>query len=118
MAFATRLTRSTGASPQLEPPSATSKLYCGCRGSDARADTTPLPLFPLIAKGLTPRGFTFREIAIDPERLTRAKSFITKGLADGALRPVIDRVFEFDDLVAAHRYLESNVQFGKIVVNV
>jgi len=23
-----------------------------------------------------------------------------------------------DDLVAAHRYLESNVQFGKIVVNV
>lgn len=82
------------------------------------ADTTPLPLFPLIAKGLTLRGFTFREIAIDPERLAKAKSFITKGLADGALRPVIDRVFEFDDLVAAHRYLESNVQFGKIVVNV
>jgi NADPH:quinone reductase-like Zn-dependent oxidoreductase len=36
--------------------------------------------------------------------------------AIGALNPVIDRTFKFDDMVEAHRYLESNGQFGKIVV--
>jgi NADPH:quinone reductase-like Zn-dependent oxidoreductase len=79
---------------------------------------SPLPLFALIGKGLTIRGFTFREIAIDPARLEAAKAFIVDGLAGGTLRPVIDRVFDFEDMVEAHRYLESNVQFGKIVATV
>ena len=36
--------------------------------------------------------------------------------ADGRLRPVIDRVFPFDELPAAKAYMESNVHLGKIVV--
>ena len=36
----------------------------------------------------------------------------------GAVRPVVDRVFGFDEVPAAHRYMESNVSFGKIVVQV
>jgi NADPH:quinone reductase-like Zn-dependent oxidoreductase len=44
--------------------------------------------------------------------------YIVKGLASGALRPVIDRTFKFDEMVDAHRYLETNEQFGKIVVTV
>jgi len=28
---------------------------------------------------------------------------------------VIDRTFPFDEIVEAHRYLETNGQFGKIV---
>lgn len=32
------------------------------------------------------------------------------------LRPVVDRVFGFDDVVAAYRHLESGRAFGKIVV--
>ncbi|MEF9948969.1 MAG: zinc-binding dehydrogenase, partial [Comamonas sp.] len=35
-----------------------------------------------------------------------------------SLRPVVDKIFAFDDLVEAHRYLESNQQIGKIVVSV
>ena len=35
-----------------------------------------------------------------------------------ALRPVIDRTFRFDEMVDAHRYLETNGQFGKVVVTV
>ena len=31
---------------------------------------------------------------------------------------MVDRVFKFDDIVEAHRYLESNQQIGKIVVEV
>ena len=45
-----------------------------------------------------------------------AVEYILKGLASGALKPVIDRTFKFDDMVEVHRYLESNGQFGKIVV--
>ncbi len=37
-------------------------------------------------------------------------------VADGRLTPVIDRVFDFDDLPEAKRYMESNAQVGKIVI--
>jgi NADPH:quinone reductase-like Zn-dependent oxidoreductase len=39
-------------------------------------------------------------------------------LEDGRLRPLVDRVFEFDDLPAAVAFMESDAQVGKIVVRV
>ena len=36
----------------------------------------------------------------------------------GALKPVIDKTFKFDEMLDVHRYLEQNGQFGKIVVTV
>jgi NADPH:quinone reductase-like Zn-dependent oxidoreductase len=36
--------------------------------------------------------------------------------AYGALKPIIDRTFKFDEMVEVHRYLENSRQFGKIVV--
>ncbi|PMS26257.1 hypothetical protein C0Z19_07520 [Trinickia soli] len=50
--------------------------------------------------------------------MAAAKAFILDGLAAGTLRPVIAKTFEFDDIVAAHRFLESNEQLGTIVVTV
>jgi NADPH:quinone reductase-like Zn-dependent oxidoreductase len=44
--------------------------------------------------------------------------YISEGLASGALKPVIDRTFKFDEMVEVHRYLESNSQVGKIVLAV
>lgn len=38
-------------------------------------------------------------------------------LASGDVRPVVDRVFPFEDAAAAHRYLESNESFGKVVLS-
>lgn len=76
------------------------------------------PMFTLLAKTLTIRGYRYKEIVGDPDRLAAAKSFILNGIASGALRPVIDRIFALDEIVDAHRYLESNQQFGKIVVTV
>jgi len=38
--------------------------------------------------------------------------------ADGRLRPLVDRVFGFDELPAAVRFMESDAQVGKIVVRV
>jgi len=79
---------------------------------------TPFPLFPVLAKFLTVHGYQYKEVVTDGEKLDRAKRFILDGLASGTLKPVIDRVFPFDQIVEAHRYLESNQQFGKIVVTV
>ena len=44
-----------------------------------------------------------------------ARDFLP-AVADGRLTPLIDRVFAFDDLPAASRYMESNAQVGKIVI--
>ena len=37
-------------------------------------------------------------------------------LASGALRPVIDKVFEMKDVRQAHERIESNESFGKVVL--
>lgn len=63
-------------------------------------------------------GYTIWNTSGDPERQKAAVDFILGGLASGALKPVIDKTFEFDEMVEAHRYLEGNRQFGKIVVTV
>jgi len=52
------------------------------------------------------------------EVLMQAIAFIDKGVAEGKLKPIIDKVFNLDEIVVAHNYLESNQQFGKIVVNI
>ncbi|OHV84722.1 zinc-dependent alcohol dehydrogenase family protein [Rhizobium sp. LCM 4573] len=79
-------------------------------------DPTPFPIFTVLAKSLTLRGYLVHEISADAARLEAAKAFILKGLATGALKPVIARTFPFEQIVEAHRFLESNEQFGKIVV--
>lgn len=76
------------------------------------------PLFAALAKGLTVRGYTLFEIVKNPERLARGKQFIYSGLATGALKPIIDRTFTLENIVEAHRYMESNRQKGKIVIEV
>ena len=79
---------------------------------------TPFPLFEALGKGLTVRGYTLFEITANPEKLARGKQYVYDGLVSGALHPVIARTFSLDDIVEAHRYMESNQQVGKIVVTV
>jgi NADPH:quinone reductase-like Zn-dependent oxidoreductase len=54
----------------------------------------------------------------DPAKLKVGVDFIAEGLKNGKLKPVIAKTFPLDQIVEAHRYLESNQQFGKIVVTV
>ncbi|MBZ9849903.1 zinc-dependent alcohol dehydrogenase family protein [Mesorhizobium sp. CA14] len=81
-------------------------------------EPTPFPLFDVLAKTLTLRGYLVHEITGDPARLEAAKAFILDGLASGALKPVIARTFPFEEIAEAHRFLEAGEQFGKIVVTV
>jgi NADPH:quinone reductase-like Zn-dependent oxidoreductase len=79
---------------------------------------TPFPLFPALAKNLTLRGYTLFSVTGNPEGLERGKRFVIDGLAAGSFKPLIARSFPLEDIVEAHRYLESNQQVGKIVVTV
>jgi len=82
------------------------------------ADATPLPVLEMIAKVITVKAHNIWLTSGDETRRKAAVEFVLKGIESGALKPVIDRTFRFDDMVEVHRYLETNAQFGKIVVTV
>lgn len=86
-------------------------IYGGLSGQP-----TMHPHWPAAMKNLSIRGWVASTIWNQPERFARAKALILRGLAEGRLEPVISKTFELDDIVEAHRYLESNQQLGKIVV--
>nr|WSW67705.1 zinc-dependent alcohol dehydrogenase family protein [Streptomyces sp. NBC_00995] len=94
-------------------PGGTLFVYGGLSGEE-----TPYPGFTLGMPALNMRTYTVHEITADPERLRRAVAFVSSGLRSGAFRPVVDRTFGLDEIVAAHRYLEAGTQIGKIVVTV
>ncbi|MFT5163341.1 MAG: NADPH2:quinone reductase [Alteromonadaceae bacterium] len=81
------------------------------------SEPTPFPLFAALGKALNVRGYTLFEITQDQQKRDRGVAFIYEGLESGKLTPVIDKVFEFDNIVDAHKYMESGVQKGKIVIN-
>jgi NADPH:quinone reductase-like Zn-dependent oxidoreductase len=43
---------------------------------------------------------------------------LMRAVAVNRLKPVIDRVFEFDEAVEAFEYLKSAQHFGKIVIRI
>jgi NADPH:quinone reductase-like Zn-dependent oxidoreductase len=79
-------------------------------------EPTPFPLFAALGKGLSVRGYTVREILSSPQLSAQGVKYVFDHLTAGHFKPRIDRVFPFSEIVAAHRYMESNEQIGKIVV--
>ena len=75
-----------------------------------------LDLPPLMLANLTLHGFSADLLVRETDTRERLVHYVSSGLADGSLCPVIDRTFPLEEIVAAHRYLESNAQIGKIVV--
>lgn len=58
------------------------------------------------------------EMGIEPNReaVQRALQHINQLTADHALTPVIDKVFAFDDFIAAHRYMETCPNRGRVAL--
>ena len=79
---------------------------------------TTLPVLDLIGKIITIKGHNIWVTSGDPARQKAAVGFVINGLDKGTLKPIIDRVFPFDKIVDAHRYLEASGQIGKIVVTI
>jgi NADPH:quinone reductase-like Zn-dependent oxidoreductase len=82
------------------------------------SEPTPFPLFAVLGKHLTIKGYTLFEIVSDPAVFPKAKQYVFDHLASGAFKPRIDKTFSLAQIVEAHRYMESNAQIGKIVVTV
>lgn len=80
------------------------------------ANPTPYPLFSALAKGLIIQGYTLFELTQTVELLEAAKAYLLSLFSDGALVPVLDRSFGFEQIQQAHQYMESNQQMGKIIV--
>jgi putative PIG3 family NAD(P)H quinone oxidoreductase len=77
-----------------------------------------LPLGAILGKRLTLRGTVLRARPLE-ERIAATRAFaaqVVPLLASGAVRPAVDRVFPLDDIADAHRHLESNATFGKVVL--
>ncbi|GGX28274.1 zinc-dependent alcohol dehydrogenase family protein [Streptomyces noursei] len=81
-------------------------------------EPTPYPGIALGMPALNMRTYTLFETTGDPQRLRRGEAFVASGLRSGAFKPVVDRVFDLDEIVEAHRYMEAGAQVGKIVVRV
>jgi NADPH:quinone reductase-like Zn-dependent oxidoreductase len=88
-------------------------IYGGLSGQP-----TTFPHWPAALKGLSLRGWVASSIWNKPERFAHNRDLILLGLAQGRLKPIIAKTFPLAQIVQAHRYLESNVQLGKIVVTV
>lgn len=86
-------------------------------GALAEEDTV-IPVLTMIAKMPTIKGHNIWLTTGDETRRKAAVEYVSKGIASGHLRPVIDKTFEFSQMIDVHRYLENNGQFGKIVVKV
>lgn len=72
----------------------------------------------LMRKRATLRGTVLRSRSLE-EKVALARAFerdVLPGFVDGSLRPVVDRVFAAGDVVDAHRYMEANRNFGKILL--
>lgn len=83
--------------------------------SDAVPDPA-LPFWPMLAKDLTLRCVLV--YAMPREAHDAAAAWITAALQRGALSHQIHRVFEFEDIAAAHEATESMKQVGKVLLKV
>ena len=72
----------------------------------------------VMGKRLRVMGTSLRTRSI-AEKATATQLFaqhVVPLLASGAVRPVIDRIFQLQEVRAAHQRLESNESFGKVVL--
>lgn len=79
--------------------------------------TLDLPMF--LYHRVLLRGTTLRARPLE-QKLEATQSFarhVVPLLAGGALRPIVDRVLPLADAAAAHTYVETNQNFGKVILD-
>jgi NADPH:quinone reductase-like Zn-dependent oxidoreductase len=90
-------------------------LIGGVAGGKADVD-----LYQILRKRLHVIGTVMRARSL-PEKIATTNAFaeaVVPLLANGRVQPVIDSVFRLEQIQDAHRRLESNETFGKVVLTV
>jgi NADPH:quinone reductase-like Zn-dependent oxidoreductase len=77
---------------------------------------TVFPRHLAIRGNLGMRGYSFVEMLGHPHRREAGMQYIAERLADGRFKMPIARTFPLEEIVEAHRFLESNEQVGKVVM--
>jgi len=80
--------------------------------------TATVPLGMILVKRLLLRGTVLRARSIEEKRAATAAFArdVLPLLASGTVLPTVDRVYELDEIRAAHERLASNETFGKVVL--
>ena len=81
---------------------------------------TEIDLRQLLGKRAQLTGSVLRARSLE-EKIEVTHAFSAEVLplfAQGKLQPTVDRVFSLADIAEAHRYMESNQSFGKIVLTI
>lgn len=89
-------------------------VLVGLMGGD-RVDTS---LGMLMPKRLRVSGTTLRARALEEKIAVtnQFKSHVLPSIADGSVQAIIDRTFPLEEVSQAHEYMESNANFGKIIL--
>ncbi len=77
-------------------------------------------LVPMLSKRLKIMGSTLRSRA-QAYQINLTQSFVEfayKGLETGSMKPIIDRVYHWEEIQEAHQYMEANLNTGKIVLEI
>ncbi|MBI2764321.1 MAG: NAD(P)H-quinone oxidoreductase [Chloroflexi bacterium] len=80
----------------------------------------PFNIGLMLAKRLQFRGTTLRSRPLE-EKASTIRAFeksVLPHIASGRVKVVVDRVFPLAEAAAAHVYLESNANFGKVILDV
>lgn len=100
--------------PGLADLAAAAKRFTGTLVTVGWLDSRPAP-YP--SNAITTHRYMSFEHTLDPAAVRRIAAFLFAGLRTGAVDPAVGRVFALEEIVEAHRYLESGRQApGKIIV--
>ena len=76
------------------------------------------PAAGVVFKMLTVEGYNMGDLLMDQPKAQAGIEFVKSGVQSGKLKPTVGKSFSFEEAAESHRYLDSNQQFGKIVLRV
>ena len=83
------------------------------RGFQAEINFAPLLMKRVTLTGSTLRAQSFAQKAVMTREI---REQIYPHLDSGRIKPVVDRVFELEDVASAHDYMQSGAHMGKIIL--
>jgi len=72
--------------------------------------------FRLLNKNRGVFGLNLGHMWHEPEKVAVWMRDILRGIGEGWVRPYVDRTFSFEEVGAAHKYLEERKNIGKVVL--
>ncbi len=88
-------------------------------GALALNPTPSFPLFPLLIKGVSIQGlhYVFQTLEIEG-RFEQMRKDLFQGFESNEYRPVLDKTFHLEQVQDAYTYMASNLQKGKITIEI